>query len=303
MKSLIIRDDDLSFWSKPDEIDSIYRPLFDRGIKISFAVIPFAVKMFNAGNFDTFYQDENSATPIGKNTDIVDYIKEQNNKGLIEIMLHGYNHLYRFECEGKIRTATKENLAPARLENKHIRFIGEYTGESYATLYRKTKHGKEYLEDTFGVKIVNFVPPSNAIDRQGLRAIVNNRLNMSCGMLMGRRYNRESTLSGLKAYCHMRLFYFACKMLGINSGARRISYPYIMNFGRHKELHSHAITPVTDWQVLERQFSWCCRYKLPFQLASHYWELSDPLQERYMAIIERALENGYRTYFLKEVFE
>ena len=55
--NFIIRDDDLSYWTKPEAIEIVYKPLFDRKIKISFATIPFAVQMFNAGNFDTFYQD------------------------------------------------------------------------------------------------------------------------------------------------------------------------------------------------------------------------------------------------------
>lgn len=56
----------------------------------------------------TFYQDENNSTAIGENQDIVDYIKEKIDDGLVEIMLHGYNHLYSFECDGVIKTATKK---------------------------------------------------------------------------------------------------------------------------------------------------------------------------------------------------
>ena len=76
--SLIIRDDDLSFWTNPKEIEKVYKPLFNRKIKISFAAIPFAVNVFNAGNFDIFYQDEYSQTPMSKNSEIVEYIKEKN---------------------------------------------------------------------------------------------------------------------------------------------------------------------------------------------------------------------------------
>lgn len=134
MKKLVIRDDDLSYWTKPEDIDKVYKSLFDKKIKISFATIPFSVEMFNAGNFNTFYQDENSSMPIGKNKETVEYIREKIDDGLVEIMLHGFNHLYSFECEGIIKTATKENLQKPRALNKKINFLGEYNYQAYETL-------------------------------------------------------------------------------------------------------------------------------------------------------------------------
>ena len=121
--AFIIRDDDLSYWTKIEDIERVYKPLFDRKIKICFATIPFSVRMFNAGNFDIFYQDLEEK-PIEVNKKLVEYIKEKIDDGLIEIMLHGYNHLYYFESDGNIKEATKENLEMSRKFGKKIKFLG-----------------------------------------------------------------------------------------------------------------------------------------------------------------------------------
>lgn len=288
--NFIIRDDDLSYWTNPDDIEKVYKPLFDKKIKISFATIPFAVQMFNAGNFDTFYQDENNSTAIGENQDIVDYIKEKIDDGLVEIMLHGYNHLYSFECDGVIKTATKENLQKIRDLNKKINFLGEYNYQNYQTLNKKTKEGKEYLEDIFKIKITNFVPPSNQIGKSGIKSVINNNLNISG--LIGKKYDREVSLKGIMTYLDRVIFSFTNK---------DITYPKIANYGRHKELAGYAFTPVTNFDKYEKQLEYCIKNNLPFQIATHYWEIDNELKDKFYKFIYNALNNGIQTKLLKEV--
>lgn len=292
MKSLIIRDDDLSFWTNPQDIEKVYKPLFDKKMKISFATIPFAVNMFNAGNFDTFYQDEKSQTAMGKNSEIIDYIKEKIDDGLVEIMLHGYNHLYSFECDDVVKTATKENLQKPRELNKKINFLGEYNYQDYGTLNQKTKEGKEYLEDLFQVKIKNFVPPSNQITKEGIKAIVNNHLNLSG--LIGKKYNREKTITGLITYADR------VKFALLNKG---ITYPKIAFYGKHKELTGYALTPSTNWDRYKRQLEYCKQNNLPFQIATHYWELTGQLQDDFYKFIDKASGYEMENKFLKEVLQ
>lgn len=295
--ALVIRDDDLSYWTKPIEIENIYKPLFDKKIKISFAIIPFSVRMLNAGNFDIFYQ-ELDEKPIGENKEIVEYIKEKIDDGLVEIMLHGYNHLYSFlaesakhkEYDNSIKFATKENLEHYRKLNKKIQFLGEYNYQDYETLYKKTKIGKEYLENVFKVKIINFVPPSNQIGKAGIKAIINNNLNISG--LIGKKYNRELTIKGLIT-CLDRV-YFALKHKGI-------VYPKIADYGKHKELVGYAVTPSTNWKRYYEQLNFCIKHHLPFQIATHFWELNGALKEEFYKVIDQAIDRGLKSRFLKEV--
>ena len=288
---MIIRDDDLSHWTNTKEISSIYDSLFGKNIKISFAVIPVSVKQYHLGNIGgKFYQEENTEAWLGQNKEIVNYIKEKIDDGLVEIMLHGYNHLYSFECDGIVKTATKENLKEVRANNKKINFLGEYNYQDYQTLYKKTKEGKEYLEDLFQVKIKNFVPPSNQINDDGVRAVVDNGLNISG--LIGKKYNREKTIRGAFTYFDRVMFSI------INKG---ITYPKVANYGKHKELTGYALTPTTDWDRYERQLEYCLKHNLPFQLATHYWEIDGELKDKFYKFIDKAIENGMESKFLKEV--
>jgi predicted deacetylase len=246
--------------------------------------------MFNTGNFNTFYQDENSSTQIDQNKYIVEYIKEKINDGLIEIMLHGYNHLYSFECDGVFKTATKENLKEPRANNKKINFLGEYNYQDYQILYRKTKEAKEYLEDLFQVKIVNFVPPSNQINDDGVRAVVDNGLNISG--LIGKKYNREKTIRGAFTYFDRVMFSILNK---------NVTYPKVANYGKHKELTGYALTPTTNWNRYENQLKYCLKHNLPFQLATHYWEIDGELKEKFYNFINKSIKNGMESKFLKEV--
>ncbi len=289
MKRLIIRDDDLSFWSSVKEIDEIYAPLFKRGIKVSFAVIPFAVKMYNPGNFELMYQDENLSTPIGENREVVEYIKEKIDEGLVEIMLHGYNHLYSLQVGDMIYKATKENIEYLKKEGKSFRFIGEYMYD-YDRLFEKTKRGKEYLEDLFKVCVQNFVPPSNQISIEGVRAVYQNGLNISG--IIEKKYNRELNLPGVLAYSKVAFFKFFNK---------DITYPYILDYKTHKELAGYAFTPSTNWDRYLNQFNFCKKHNLPFQIATHYWELKGELLEKYYDFIDKAFKEGYKSAFLKEV--
>lgn len=291
MKYLIIRDDDLSFWTEVKEIERIYAPLFEKNIKVSFAVIPKSVKMHNAGNFEKMYQDENTATLIGENREITQYIKNLVDEDKVEIMLHGYTHLYFVVVGDKKYIASKENMEKFRQEEFPIKFLGEYM-DAYEILYEKTKTGKKYLENLFGVEIKNFVPPSNQIAREGVNAVANNDLNISG--IAGRRYDREVNFKGVNSYLKRVFFKFEHK---------NITYPYIVDYGDHKELAGYAFTPSTDWERYERQLDFCDKNDLPFQLATHYWELRGDLLKKFYEFIDKALEKGFKSVFLKDVLK
>ncbi len=289
MKYLVIRDDDLSYWTKPEKIEKIYSPLFKKGIKISFAVIPYAVKMYNPGDFDSMYQDVDTAKPIGENREIVEYMKEKIKEGVAEIMLHGYNHLYSLKAGDKLYVATKYNIEYLKSKGEPFSFVGEYM-DKYEKLYFKTGEGKRYLEDIFGVKIKNFVPPSNQIGMEGVRTVAENGLNISG--IAGKKYDRELNLKGLESYLKRIIFKFKHPNL---------TYPYIVDYGSHKELAGYAFTPSTDWERYENQLSFCDQNNLPFQIATHYWELEGELLQKYYDFIEKVLSKGFKSAFLKEV--
>ncbi len=291
MKYLVIRDDDISYWTKPEEIERVYKPLFEKGIKVSFAVIPKSVKMFYPGDFEKMYQDEKSAVSIGENEEITVYVRDLVEKERAEIMLHGYNHLYFISVNDKKYIANKENLDRFRKERANITFLGEYM-DAYEVLYEKTRKGRRYLETLFDMRIKNFVPPSNQIAREGVNAVSQNGLNISG--IAGRRYDRESNITGFYAYLKRIVFKLKHK---------NITYPFIIDYKDHKELAGYAFTPSTDWKRYERQLEFCAQNNLPFQLATHYWELKGALLDRFYEFIDYALSKGFKSAFLKDVLK
>lgn len=293
MSSIVIRDDDLSFWTSVDEIERLYKPLFDKKVKISFAVIPCAVKSFNMGNFNSFYQDEDSQMPIFENSSIVEYVKDKIKENLVEIMLHGYTHLYSFRSfDGKIKTATSDNLTYYRNRGKKVEFLGEFNNKNFSELNRKVKIGKEMLEEIFGIKVWNFVPPSNQISKSGIKAICSNGLNLSG--FIGRKYNREISLRGLFSFL---------KIIKFKLYNKDITYPIVLDYGRHKELAGYSLTPVTNMPKYNNQIKYCAANNLPFQIATHYWELNEKsgLRSDFYRIVDELLALKFDSKFLMEL--
>ncbi|MFN6991958.1 MAG: hypothetical protein ACK4MM_04475, partial [Fervidobacterium sp.] len=48
---------DTNFFTKPEELEKIYKEIWARNIPVSLSVIPFAVKSYNCGDWNHFYQD------------------------------------------------------------------------------------------------------------------------------------------------------------------------------------------------------------------------------------------------------
>ena len=60
----------------------------------------------------------------------------------------------------------------------------------------------------------------------------------------------------------------------------------------------YAFTPVTNF---DKQLEYCIKNNLPFQIATHYWEIDGELKEKFYKFIYNALDNGIQTKLLKEV--
>ncbi|MEM7818245.1 MAG: DUF2334 domain-containing protein [Candidatus Aenigmatarchaeota archaeon] len=256
-----IRDDDISYWTKPEEIEAIYKGLWQKGIKVSFSVIPFAVQSFNMGDFNNFYQDD-KPMPLHENKELIDYLKEKLNLGKISIMLHGYTHEYRIKYRNKLLLPTKENLELIKKNTKKINWVGEYAWKTYDEMFKETKIGKEYLEDIFHTKVSVFVPPSNDISANGVKAVVDNGLNIS-GIIMLRRFNRKFNYYSLRNWIKKAVY-------KIFNG---YEYPFVMDYKTHKELLAYGLVPGVSIDRLIKQYKFCKKQSAPFVLSVHYWEL------------------------------
>ncbi len=204
---LAIRDDDTCYFTKPRDIENIYAGIWDT-VPVSLAVVPFI-----HSNSDAVPPDRRGGEgsdrelPIGENRALVDFIKDKIKEGKLHIMLHGYSH-------------------------RNYRTGFEYdTGRD---LYEKTKKGKEYLEELFDVKIRSFVPPHHALSRCGMKAVVDNNLNIAGTASLHRRFLFDYRyLTNLAKVFAFRLKY----------GKRPVRYPYVLDFGDHKEVYCYVVVP------------------------------------------------------------
>lgn len=263
---IIFRDDDPCGWTDTNDLIEKYETLFSLGIKVSVGVIPFAIKSINSGDPDSFYQIEHSEKPIGMNRDLVDYLKTCRKNNNVEIMLHGYNHSYFLDTLSDMKClATKCNIEKYRnTYSKAPRFLGEYVTLQYCELNRRTCEGKIYLEDLFHSNIQVFVPPSNQITSAGLRAIINNGLNLSG--LIGRKYDRQVSVRGLFSY----LSRWMHRLKGIG-----VAYPHVIDYVSHMELASNGIGSSRDRVALLMGLAWLKSKNASLCINTHYWEI-DP---------------------------
>ena len=286
MKHLIVRDDDFSFWTDVSEIQEKYSLYLENGNFVSFGIIPIAVKSFNLGNYNTFFQDFENYNLITHNKSAVNFIKSEIKKSRIDFLLHGFEHKYFFHTGdlNKILPATYINLEFARSNNEPITFIGEFN-QPYLTIQDyidKIILGNDILENTFGISSKIFVPPSNQICSNSLTAI--QKCNLSISGLYGK--NVFNLLENIK-----RLYYPI---------RHNIFYPYIYK-NITNQLTYHSLTTESNFDDLINKLEISSKFNAPFQIATHYWELNFELKNQLFEITKFAKKIGYTSQKLSNI--
>lgn len=265
-----IRDDDISFFSQPAELEAVYAPYWKNKIPVSLAIVPFSVAEHCGRSFNVAYSPE-AEMALGGNMELVEWLKDKVNVRQIEIMLHGYSHQYM---------------------KKNGKWIGEYGWKTKERLEAETTKGKNYLEDMLGVSIRIFVPPGNTLSKEGICAIRKSGLN----------------LSGTMGRCCDRPFTYDYPMAYLKRWAWRIvhgtAYPWPLCYGGHTELRAYALTLSAKRERLIRDLENCVDLQASFVLATHYWEFMEypEMHEILYALVERAQQLDMRFGFVSECF-
>lgn len=227
-----IRDDDVSYFTKPEQLERVYRDIWDK-CPISISVVPFHACMKSKNIPREFWQGS-SVFPLGDNRKLVAFLKEKLAEGKISIMLHGYSH--------------KD-------------YPGGPEFEAGEDLVKKVKEGKEYLQELLSVEIKTFVPPHNSISPDGIRAVIGNRLNLV--HIPALRYFNNWKNLDMGIALVKRLFYRI---------VYRMDYPFVFHFRDYKALPFYSLIPATTFEWLKDKFDFCQRKHAPFCLATHHWE-------------------------------
>jgi len=141
---ILIRDDDINFFTKTDMIESMYSEAWKQGFKVSLSVIP-----CQNGIDDPCVPPEERNTglsyPITDNHCLTKYLKGKVDQGSVEILQHGLHHTYEGFRRGE--------------------FAGSVQGNSIL-------QGMDIIAETFGKEPTFFVPPGEDISDKNLKLIL-----------------------------------------------------------------------------------------------------------------------------------
>jgi Uncharacterized protein conserved in bacteria (DUF2334) len=142
---ILIRDDDINFFTKTEMLESIYSEAWNSGFKVSLSVIP-----SQSGINDLCVPPQQRKTglsySITDNHSLIKCLKGKVVKGSVEILQHGLHHTYN-----ELRR-------------------GEFSGTRQST--NSILHGRDIIEDAFGTQPKFFVPPGEDISNENLQLIL-----------------------------------------------------------------------------------------------------------------------------------
>jgi len=228
-----VRDDDTSFFTSPDQLEHAYGDASRWG-PISLAVVPFHRAGTSKGVPEK-YRGRWSVHPLHENRALVNYLRQRISEGRYEAMLHGY---YHDEVDG------------------HLEF------QRGKDLTQRVKDGRRYLEDLLGSPIRVFVPPRNAIGRQGLLAIAREGLHL--GGVAGVR-------CGWPAWSAKTWVLWLRLRRWQKQGG--LGIPWVLDLENHREIPGNAVTPSSRFNLNEAIFRSAISVNGVFCAATHYWEL------------------------------
>lgn len=255
----VIRDDDLNYFSKPADVERWYADIFARRIPVGFSAIPFVT-----GASDVYTDDapqDGIERAISDNRELIDYVKDN---PLVEIMQHGTTH-------------------------ETINGVFEY---ARTVPINEARRGKAELERAFGAPVHVFVPPHDWIGTAGIRSIEAVGIDVIRGRGAGLRnwlwrWQYASTL--------LKMLWFRFPHY-ISTHAR--VYPYVLDFGAHKELCSYRLEDADIFEGLQ----YTHKKDGIFVVVAHLHFYTPEKKERLMRLIKEAQQFGAEFVTPSEIF-
>ncbi|MDR3546816.1 MAG: hypothetical protein P4M11_00835 [Candidatus Pacebacteria bacterium] len=261
----IIRDDDLNYFSTPADIERWYATIFAQKIPVGFAAVPFVKPSSDVYPFwprETARAAEEHEYAISKNIELAEYVK---NNPLIEVIQHGCTH------------ETAEG-------------VFEYA--KHTDLIEDTRRGKAELERAFGKLVHVFAPPHDWIGTEGIRGIEAAHLHVIRGRGAGLR-NWLWRWQYAWIFMKMLLYRFPRYISSVPP-----VYPYVLNFGSHKELCSYRLEDPDIFKGLE----YVLKKGGIFVVVAHVHGLSDEKVQKLKKLIDKGRASGATFVRPSEVF-
>ena len=255
MIKFAIRDDDTSFYTKPEHLTQAYSFVGDGCISLS--VVPMAVPRHKDSVFPYGEEYLFAKRDIRDNTELIDHLTRGYSSGKYDILLHGYSHEY--QKQGDV-------------------WYAEMIWKDKDRLISEMADGKRILETALNCDITTFVAPNNMIDSKGIEALESLGMNYSGTFkFFDRKISPKYIINFFKRW-----------------GYRVVhAFPYggPLVFDRHIEINAFTLR---DFELMKREFQECERMNVPFVIYTHYWSLlADPdLKNTLSRVYDYALSNG-----------
>ena len=112
---ILIRDDDINYFTKPEMLESIYSNAWDEGFKVSLSTIPLQ-KGLNDLGVPPPYRQSGLLYSILDNPLLLKYLKSKIKERSVEILQHGLSHTYDSSNRGEFsgNSSLKENVLKGR---------------------------------------------------------------------------------------------------------------------------------------------------------------------------------------------
>jgi hypothetical protein len=147
---VIIRDDDICYFTPCRRFQTVHRRLLKEGIPLNAAVVPCVSDSApdSHGGYEGFIPHQRAGKggqfPVEENAELVDFLKSTE---LVEVVQHGFSH--------------------QRLENGRP----EFENDDASRIARRLDEGAEHFFKAFGRNARFFVPPYDAVSGQALDQI------------------------------------------------------------------------------------------------------------------------------------
>jgi predicted deacetylase len=250
-----LRDDDTCYFTSPEALARVYAGIWER-IPVCLATVPFAVGYPRAGIPEAHWHD-GEAYALERNAPLVSGLRELVAGRRVTVALHGYTHQD---------------------------FAEGFEFEAAPDPGRRVADGREYLERTLQTSISIFVPPHNALSRDGLAAISRAGLNLLGSFLSFHPKHRRWEWRTPVNWWRVRRY----RQQTARTRQDRFVYPHVLRYNNHAEFGCHSVIPGTTVDELTMGFDEARRAGGHFCLATHYWEVDETLRTVIVRVLDYA---------------
>ena len=139
-KAAVIRDDDVSYFTKPRKLSTIYDKAWKQGFKVSLVVIP-KVNAIDDPLVPPSHRGKLSLHKLTKNAKLVNYLRKKLILKQIDISQHGFTH-------------------------ETINGIPEFSLSERHEISERLLAGRKIIEQCFPIKISVFIPPWDTLSKK-----------------------------------------------------------------------------------------------------------------------------------------